>query len=163
MASLQSLISDMQTREQEALDKNKAREVEIRGIYDSLITKSRTGGAAKVAGLADIEQSKKKAIGGGLQQMVSSGLYGTTVASSIPVQAENQASLSRLKLEDLLEQRTQNLELNKSSFVERIENPYPDYNLLTQAVIAQASQPKLVPAMQGGRYKFSRATNRFNN
>lgn len=133
----QSLVSDYQKRETGAREANLAREKEIRGIY---IGQYETGGAARTAGLADIEQTKTRAIGAGTQQMISSGMYGTTTAASIPVQAENQASLSRLKLEDMLTQRTNQAKLGLAGFVERIETPYPDYNMLMQAMIAQGSR-----------------------
>lgn len=125
-------------REAGALAANVKRETEIRGIYDEAISQGQ--GAFRTAGLADIERGKTRAIGSGTQQMVSSGLYGTTTAASIPVQAENQAALSRLKLEDIVQQRTTELKLGKAGFVERIEDPYPDYNQLIQAMAAGASR-----------------------
>ncbi len=125
-------------REAGALAANVKRETEIRGIYDQAIGQGQ--GAFRTAGLADIERGKTQAIGAGTQQMISSGLYGTTTAASIPVQAENQAALSRLKLEDIIQQRTNELKLGKAGFVERIEDPYPDYNQLIQAMAAGASR-----------------------
>lgn len=146
MAALDQLYIQMQKREADARKANIAREKEIRGTYSDLIARSETGGAAKIAGLADIERTKTRAIGAGTQQMISSGLYGTTTAASIPVQAEQTAGLQRLKLEDMLEQRTQELKLGKAGFVERIEDPYPDYSALMNAYIAQASRQ---PSQQG--------------
>ena len=140
MTSLQNLYQQYQQRETTAGAANIAREQEIRGIYGGIIGQYEKGGAARTAGLADIEKTKTRAIGAGTQQMISSGLYGTTTAASIPVQAENQASLSRLKLEDILQQRTTQAKLGLAGFVERIENPYPDYNMLMQAMIAQGAQ-----------------------
>ena len=133
-----ALYRDFQKREKGALAANVKRETEVRGIYDQLIGQGQ--GAFRTAGLADIEQSKTRAIGSGTQQMISSGLFGTTTAASIPVQAENQAALSRLKLEDIIQQRTSELKLGKAGFVERIEDPYPDYNMLIQAMAAGASR-----------------------
>ena len=147
MATLSSLYADMQKREAGALAANKAREAEIRGIYGEIIGQGQ--GAARTAGLAEIEKGKTQAVGAGTQQMISSGLYGTTTAASLPVQAENQASLSRLKLEDMLTQRTTQAKLGLAGFAERIETPYPDYNMLMQAMIAQASQPQGTPAVSG--------------
>lgn len=130
-----SLYADFQKREQGALAANVARETEIRGTYDELIGQGQ--GAFRTAGLADIERGKTQAIGAGTQQLVSSGLYGTTTAAAIPVQAEGQAALSRLKLEDIIQQRQTELKLGKAGFVERIEDPYPDYNMLLQAMAAR--------------------------
>ena len=131
------LVADFQKREEGARKANVAREKEIRGTYGDIIRRSEEGGAFKKAGLADIEQAKTQAIGAGTQQMISSGLYGTTTAASIPVQAEAQAGQARLKLEDILEQRTTEAKKDLAGFVERIETPYPDYQMLMQAMIAQ--------------------------
>jgi hypothetical protein len=133
-----SLLADFQKREAGARAANIAREQEIRRTYGEIIGQGQ--GAARTAGLAEIERGKTQAIGAGTQQMISSGLYGTTTAASIPVQAEGQASLSRLKLEDMLQQRTNVAKLGLAGFVERIETPYPDYNMLLQASIAQGSR-----------------------
>lgn len=136
----QSLIADFQRREAAARAANIKREREIRGIYGGIIGQYEEGGAFKQAGLADIERTKTRAIGAGTQQMISSGMYGTTTAASIPVQAEAQAGQARLKLEDVLQERTTQAKLGLAGFAERIETPYPDYNMLVQAMIAQASQ-----------------------
>jgi len=127
-------------READALAANKKREAEIRSIYGEIIGQGQ--GAARTAGLAEIEQGKTQAVGAGTQQMISSGLYGTTTAASLPVQAENQASLSRLKLEDMLRERTNTAKLGLAGFSERIETPYPDYSALMQAYAAQSSAPQ---------------------
>jgi len=133
-----ALYENFLKREKGAREANLARESEIRGTYDQLIGQGQ--GAFRTAGLADIERGKTQAVGAGTQQMISSGLYGTTTAASIPVQAENQASLSRLKLEDIIQQRQNELKLGKASFVERIEQPYPDYSMLMNAMIAAGSR-----------------------
>ena len=135
---LASLYADFQKRETGAREANIKREQEIRGIYGDIIGQGQ--GAARTAGLADIEKSKTQAVGAGTQQMISSGLYGTTTAASIPVQAEQTAGLQRLKLEDMLQQRTNVAKLGLAGFAERIETPYPDYSQLMQAMIAQGSR-----------------------
>jgi hypothetical protein len=134
----QSLLADFEKREKAAREANIAREQEIRGTYGDIIGRLEEGGAFKEAGLADIERTKTRAIGAGTQQMISSGLYGTTTAASIPVRAEAEAGVSRLKLEDILEQRVTEAKKARAGFVERIEDPYPDYNMLMQAYMSQA-------------------------
>lgn len=132
-----NLQTQFEKREAGALAANKARETEIRGIYGDIIGQGQ--GAARTAGLAEIEQAKTRAVGAGTQQMISSGLYGTTTAASIPVQAEQTAGFQRLKLEDMLQQRTNQAKLGLAGFAERIETPYPDYNMLMNAMIAKGS------------------------
>jgi len=138
--NLASLYQDFQKREEGARAANIAREKEIRGIYGQEISQYEEGGAFKEAGLADIERTKTRAVGAGTQQMISSGLYGTTTAASIPVQAEAQAGQARLKLEDILQQRVTQAKGKLAGFVERIETPYPDYSMLMNAMIAQGSR-----------------------
>ena len=136
-----SLLQGFEEREAGTLASQRAREKEIRDIYGEEIAQYQEGGAFKQAGLADIEQAKTRAIGAGTQQMISSGLYGTTTAASIPVQAEAQAGQARLKLEDILQQRTTEAKRGLAGFVERIQEPYPDYSQLLQASAAQAQLP----------------------
>lgn len=132
----QSFIDDFTKREKAAREANLKRENEIRGTYAGIISQYQSGGAFKAAGLADIEETKTRAVGAGTQQLISSGLYGTTTASALPVQAENQAQRSRLRLEDILQERTNQAKLGLAGFVERIEDPYPDYSVLINAMIA---------------------------
>lgn len=146
----ESILADFEKREKRAREANVRREREIRGTYADIISRREEGGAFKLAGLADIERTKTQAIGAGTQQMISSGLFGTTTAASIPVQAEQAAGVQRLKLEDILEQRTTEAKLGLAGFVERIEDPYPDYSMLMQAYIAQASQPSKAATGSGG-------------
>ncbi len=136
---LSSLQSDFQKREAATLASNTKRENEIRSTYAGIISQYQSGGAFKAAGLADIEESKTRAVGAGTQQLISSGLYGTTTAAALPVQAENQAQRSRLRLEDILQERTNQAKLGLAGFIERIDEPYPDYNLLVQAMAARGA------------------------
>lgn len=143
----QDLVGDFQQREEAARATNVAGEQEIRGIYGQQIAQFQEGGAFRQAGLADIEESKTRAIGAGTQQLISSGMFGTTTAASIPVQAEAQAGRARLRLEDVLQQRVTEAQRGLAGVVERIERPYPDYNMLMQAMIAQGQQA--TPARTG--------------
>jgi len=140
-----TLLQDFKQKEADALAANKAREDQINQTYADLIARSSEGGFMKEAGLADIEKAKTQAIGSGMQQLISSGMYGTTTAASLPMRAEADASTSRLKLEDMLEQRTMGLRERQAGFTERISDPYPDYGMLMQAAMAQNSQPSYQP------------------
>ena len=127
-----------QAMEEEAKKKNLAREKEIRKLYANMLN-SLTGSnnSLRASGLADIETESARLVGSETQQMISSGLYGTTTAGAIPRKvATGFTQPSRLKLEDLISSRKRELQLGLAEFVERIENPYPDYNSLMQAMIA---------------------------
>jgi hypothetical protein len=146
LPTLEEIYLDTQKREADAIAANKKREAEIRGMYDKLLSTYKEGGAMRELGMAEIEKGKTQAIGSGTQQMISSGLYGTTTAASIPVRAEADASMNRLRLEDMLQQRITDLELGKAGFVERINEPMPDMSMLYQAMFAQNAQPAPNPA-----------------
>jgi len=126
---------------------NIAREKEIRNIYANILNElSGSNASLRASGLKDIETQSKQLVGQETQQMISSGLYGTTTAAGIPTKvASTFTQPARLKLEDLLSARKREVQLGLAGFVERIENPYPDYNALMQAKIAQTSQPKPQP------------------
>lgn len=127
-----------QQMEAEAKKKNLARETEIRGIYSNILNSiSGSNASLRASGLADIERESAGLVGQETQGMISSGLYGTTTAAAIPRNvAAGFTQPSRMKLEDLLAQRTREAQLGLAGFVERIENPYPDYNTLMQGMIA---------------------------
>jgi len=134
----QSLASQYQKMEKEAKRANVAREKEIRNIYSNILNQiSGSESSLRAAGLADIERQAGQLVGQETQQMISSGLYGTTTAAAIPRNvATSFTRPSRLKLEDLLASRKREAQLGLAGFVERIETPYPDYNALMQAQIA---------------------------
>ena len=146
----------------EAKAANLARETEIRNIYTNILNSiSGSNDSMRASGLADIERQAGQLEGRETQQMISSGLYGTTTAAAIPRNvATSFTQPARLKLEDLLSTRKREAQLGLAGFVERIENPYPDYNALFQAQIAEASQePTAAPAASsavgwGGKGRF---------
>jgi len=139
-----SLTEQYKKMEAEAKAKNVAREKEIRGIYTDILNAiSGSESSLRAAGLADIERQAGQLVGQETQQMISSGLYGTTTAAAIPRNvATSFTRPARLKLEDLLATRKREAQLGLAGFVERIETPYPDYNALMQAQVAQASIPR---------------------
>jgi len=146
-----SLTQQYQKMETEAKEKNLDRETEIRGLYGSILN-GLTGSenSLRASGLKDIETQSNKLVGNETQNLISSGLFGTTTAASVPTRVASEFSEpSRLKLEDMLRQRKTEAQLGLAGFVERIQNPYPDYNSLVQAQIAEnstspSSQPQPV-------------------
>jgi len=120
--------------EAQARAENLAAEKEVRGIRQSQINRYGKDSAFYQAGLADIENQASELVGAETQNLVSSGLYGTTTAASVPTRIANTFTRpARLKLESLLEEKRSAAELGLADFIERIERPYPDYNALFQA------------------------------
>ena len=134
----QRLTAETTKREKQATKFNKARETEIRGLYSSILS-GLTGSenSLRASGLKDIETQSKRLEGTETQNLISSGLFGTTTAASVPTRVASEFTQpSRLKLEDMLRQRKTEAQLGLAGFVERIQNPYPDYNSLVQAQIS---------------------------
>ena len=138
MSPTQTLTEQVTQREEEAKAANKARETEIRGLYSSILNSvSGSENSLRASGLKDIETQSKRLEGTETQNLISSGLFGTTTAASVPTRVASEFTQpSRLKLEDMLRQRKTEAQLGLAGFVERIQNPYPDYNSLVQAQIS---------------------------
>ena len=130
---------------EEATTTNKARENEIRNIYANILSSiSGNESSLRASGLSDIETQSKNLIGQETQNLISSGLYGTTTASGVPTKVATQFTQpARMKLEDLITQRKQTAQLGMADFIERIQNAYPDYSQLAQAEAAKASAPTM--------------------
>lgn len=118
---------------------NVAREKEIRGYLGELVGLAKPGGAYQKAQEAEIATQTKRGVSKEQAGLISSGLFGTTTAASTPYRWEKgYAQPARMKLEDLMQQRYASALGNYAGFVERIQEPYPDYGILLQATQAQA-------------------------
>lgn len=138
---LTSLYQKYQKMENEAKKFNLSREKEVRGTYADILGRLAPGGAFEKSELAGIEAQAENLVGKETQNLISSGLFGTTTAASIPTRVATEFTRpARMKLEDLLEQRRTEAKLGLAGFVERIQNPYPDYNALIQAMAAQGNR-----------------------
>jgi len=130
----QSLTNYYAGLEAQARAENLAAEKEVRGIRQSQISRYGKDSAFYQAGLSDIQGQASELEGSEMQNLVSSGLYGTTTAASVPTRIANTFTRpARLKLESLLEEKKSAAELGLADFIERIERPYPDYSALFQA------------------------------
>ena len=134
----QALTNKVAQQEKEAKAANKARETEIRGLYSSILNGlSGSENSIRASGLKDIETQSNRLVGTETQNLISSGLFGTTTAASVPTRVASEFEQpARLKLEDMIRQRKTEAQLGLAGFVERIQNPYPDYNSLVQAQIS---------------------------
>jgi len=117
--------------ERSARRANLRREKEIRGYYDEMVGLYAPGGEFGKGYEAQLERAKTKDVATGTQQLISSGLYGTTTAAGLgQTWEENVGAPARLRLEDLRMQKYADILGQKASFVERIQNEYPDYGLI---------------------------------
>jgi len=125
--------------EQEARTRNKAREDEIRNIYGEMLSLYSPGGAMEKAGMQQIQRAKVGATTGTMQRDISRGLYGIR-----PYEAEWEATTgvgARMTLEDMLTRGRAAIMGQQASFIERIEDQYPDLGAVERGYAAQASTP----------------------
>jgi len=134
---INAIIASLQQKEAQAYAANLARKEQVEGIYDAIIERYGAGGTFGTGFEAELEQAKTSAVGGAIQRDISRGLYGVT-----PYEATWEKEIgtpARLKLEDIKMEKLTSAEMAKAGFLERIEEPYPDYGL-TASLAAQAAQ-----------------------
>lgn len=131
---------------------NIARQVRIEKMYSEMMGMVGPGGAFEKAGLGEIERARTRGVGGEMQQMISSGMYGTTTAAGVPRQWEAEVGApARLRLEDIMTQRQLGVKQQMAGFLERIQEPYPDYALMASLMPAAE---KTVTRRVGGTQKW---------
>ena len=124
----------------EAKESNIERQKRIEAIFDEIIARYQPGGTFGKSYLQQLREQKVRDVGAETQSLISSGMYGTTTTAGLPGKWEAEVGApARLKLEDVQMERLSSAQLGKASFLERIEEPYPDYNALMQASAAAAS------------------------
>lgn len=127
----------MATEQKEA---NIKRQKQIESIFDEVIARYQPGGTFGKSYLQQLGAQKVRDVGAGTQNLISSGMYGTTTTAGLPTKWEAEVGApARLKLEDIQMERLSQSQLGKASFLERIEEPYPDYSSLLQASAASGS------------------------
>lgn len=116
------------TQEYEAARKaNEERYAQAMQIYDEIVSRYRPGGAFQAAQFGELEKQKARDIGAETQQLISGGLFGTSVTAGLPRKWEAEVGApARLKLEDIMMQRLSQAQIGKAGFMERREDVYPD-------------------------------------
>lgn len=105
---------------------NEQRYAQAMSIYDEIIKRYQPGGTFGKAALGQLEKEKVRSVGRETQQMISSGLYGTTTTAGLPTKWEAEVGApSRLRLEDIMMQRLSQAQIGKAGFIERRQDVYP--------------------------------------
>lgn len=133
-----TLVEEYQKLADEARKANIQRMKEVGAIHDEIIRRYQPGGQFLKGGKALLEEQKGRETGKAMQQLISSGLYGTTEAAGLGRRWEAEVGApARFKLEDIAMERLSSAQLGKASFMEGIQQPYPDYSALLQTQQAQ--------------------------
>jgi len=120
-----------------------AREQEVRGLLDQVVETYAPGGAYLKGAEAMLGREKQKYLGSATQQLISSGLYGTTMAAGLPKKWEEEVGMpSRLKLEDIRTQAYTGALGQKASFIESISEQVPSYETIAGLTSQAAAAPQ---------------------
>ncbi len=113
---------------------NEERYAQGLSLWDEIIQRYQPGGAFGAGAMASYERGKTKAVGAGMQQLVSAGLANTTVAATIGKKYEEEVGTSfRTQLADIEMGRLSEAQAGKAGFVERREDVGPDPNVVARA------------------------------
>ncbi|HUW46652.1 MAG TPA: hypothetical protein VMW50_12760 [Dehalococcoidia bacterium] len=87
-------------------------------IYSEMMGRYAEGGSALKSALGDIEAGKRRAVSEGTQNLISGGLFGTTITPTVSVAAEETAGRQRLAARGSQEQMLSNLQLALAQLAE---------------------------------------------
>jgi hypothetical protein len=133
ISPFQDLIQELQKQQESANLANEKRYGQMMAIYDEAIGRYQPGGSFETEALRQLEVGKGRAIGKETQDLISSGLFGTTTKAALGGKWEEQVGApSRLKLEDIMMQRLTAAQLGKAGAIERREDVGPGYDLIAQ-------------------------------
>ena len=146
--TLADLYAQFQTQEEEARAANLERQRRIENIFETQLGMYAPGGPFEKAALAELAKTKIRDVSAAEQRDISSGLFGLR---SRGTEWESAVGMpSRLRLEDIMQQRRSAVLSSQAGFLERIQTPYPDYSALIQAFAAQGSMGGIVGGYTSG-------------
>lgn len=149
MATVNTLLNQYQKMADEARLSNLTRQKAIESIFDEIISRYGPGGGFGKGYEAELGKQKVRDVGAASQRDIGRGLYGIR-----PYEAEWESTTgagARLKLEDIKMERLSSAQMGKAGFMERIEQPYPDYGPLASAYSAGVGGGggRVIPSSQG--------------
>lgn len=144
MATQPSLLQLYTQMAEKARLSNLERQKTVESIFDEIIARYGPGGQFGKGYESELATQKVQDVGKTAQRDISRGMYGIR-----PYEQEWEKTVgsgARLKLEDIRMERLSGAQTGKASFLERIEQPYPDYGPLLAA--SQAGGANLQSGIQ---------------
>jgi len=140
------IINRFQAMQDAANAANEKRYEEALALYGDIVEQYKPGGAFGTGFEAELGRQKTKTVAGQTQQLVSSGLYGTSVTAGLGQKFEEEVGMpARLKLEDIRMGRYAEAVGQKAGLIERREDTGPDYGMIAQLAAQAASTPTYQP------------------
>jgi len=141
--TLSKIIEDLKKKEEQARLSNLQRYEQIQKIWDEIIRRYEPGGTFEARALEQLAAQKEREVGAATQRLISSGLFGTQAAAGVGMQWERTVGApARLRLEDIMMQRLSQAQIGKAQAIERREDIYPDYGLMSQLIAQAAAAPR---------------------
>lgn len=138
----QDLVNMFQTAMQEANQANIARYEQGLGIWESIVNQYAPGGGFGAGMEAQLERAKTRDVAAAQQQMVSSGLWNTTVAAALPKKWEEEIGTpGRLQIEDIRRQRYGESLAGQAGFIERRTDQPPSMELFANLMSGAYAGP----------------------
>jgi hypothetical protein len=152
MASFDELMAKFESSSTAAREATDKRLAQATAIYDEIIRRYQPGGVFEERGLAQLGKQKTADVGGEMQQLISSGLYGTTTTAGVGRRwEESVGEPARMTLEDVMMQRLSQAQVGKAGLLERVEDVGPDPDLYARLMAQAASGPTYsIPRETGG-------------
>ncbi|MDD3092240.1 MAG: hypothetical protein PHI12_14505 [Dehalococcoidales bacterium] len=162
MSILEDLLAKFQADAERANQANEARYREAMDEYNKIIELYSPGGAFGQGFEAQLERARTKSVAQGTQQLVSSGLYGTTTAAGLGKKFEEEVGTpARQQMEDIRYERLASARAGKAGLIERREDVGPDYGLIAQLAMQASSAPSTAMGTYdpyGGRTTFGESS-----
>lgn len=145
MPSYSEIIQNFQAKQDAANVANEKRYEEALALYGDIVEQYKPGGAFGAGFEAQLGRQKTRTVAGQTQQLVSSGLYGTSVTAGLGQKFEEEVGMpARLKLEDMRMVRYAEAVGQKAGLIERREDVGPDYSLISQLAAQAGARPTTV-------------------
>lgn len=150
--TLATLIQQFQQQQESARQANLKRYAEAQKLYDEIIKRYQPGGEFGKGAISQYERGKVRSLASAAQNLVSSGLYGTSVTAGLGKKYEEEVGTPfRLQLEDIRMGRLSEAERGKAGLIERREDIGPDPALIAQLAMQATSAPRTVSYTQSSK------------
>jgi len=145
MANLDELIGKFTEQQEAARLSNEQRYAQALEIYDKIISQYQPEGGYLKGAEAELERVKGRTVASETQDLVSSGLFGTSTRAGLGQRWEAEVGMpARLKLEDIRMERLAQALGGKASAIQAREDIGPDYATVAQLSAAAANQPQSI-------------------
>lgn len=137
------LVGTIQEQADVARAANEERYAQGLGIHEELVSDLGAGGTMETAALQQYERQKQLDMATQTQQMVSSGLYGTTMPGTLAATYEEQVGVPyKTQLAETMAGRRAEAMRGQAGFIERREDTPPSPELMASLVQTASARPE---------------------